>query len=222
MRKPRKQRYAGFNLLEMLVVLVVMGIIVALGVPALLNTLNRNKMDGTAREAAVMMQAARFEAIKRGLPAGVVQELDGAEVGLISFVDSNSSGAYEPDPNGNGQRDIGEDFELGRYALPAGIGLGGPGDDWRANIHTNASVGFDETLDEGRVIFTSDGSALRSGAFRFSDTRGNYLETRVEPRTTARIFMQKYDGPVPAPADPLVQAALWMEPGEGGSAWVWN
>ena len=223
MAKSRVDRSSGFNLLEMLVVLVVMGVIVALGVPALLNTLNRNKMDGTAREAATMMQAARFEAIKRGVRAGVTQDFDlgFAENALISFVDIAADGVFVEDPNGNGQVDVGEDVQLGRYGLPRGVALAGPGD-IAANVHTHASTGFDEVGDEGTVLFSSDGSAVKAGAFRFSDNRGNSLEARVEPRTTARIFVQKYDGPIPPPGDPVAEAALWLEPGEGGSPWEWN
>jgi type II secretion system GspH-like protein len=200
-----------------------MGIVAALGVPALLNTLNRNKLDGSAREAAVMMQAARFEAIKLGVRAGVTQDFAAGfvENALISFVDLEVDGVYRPDPNGNGQLDVGEDRLLGRYGLPRGVAFAGPGD--RAgNVHTNASTGFDEVGEAGTVLFTSDGSAVKSGAFRFSDSRGNCLEARVEPRTTARIFVQKYDGPIPPPADPEAEAALWLEPGEGGSPWEWN
>lgn len=207
-----RQRVAGFTLIELLVVLVVMALLIGIGAPALMNTLNRARLQGSARQTAVMLQIARSEAIKRGVRAGVTVDYTTNEV--IGFVDVD----FDVNPGFN----LPVDRELGRYPLPKGVTMYGPGDA-EGGPHTEGNwgstgdgVGFVENAAlEGTAFFRPDGGVDREGAFRVKDNKSNYLETRVAPAATARIAVKKFEGGDPADPD------NWQEPGEG-DGWEWN
>ena len=61
----------GFTLIELLVVLVVLGIFVIAGVPAMNGFIEKNRVRGAAEVVASEFQLARSEAIKRGRPISV-------------------------------------------------------------------------------------------------------------------------------------------------------
>jgi len=61
----------GFTLVEVLVVLVLMMVLVTLGFPTLRAVLHRSKTAGCAQQISVVLQQARFEAIKKGSPVTV-------------------------------------------------------------------------------------------------------------------------------------------------------
>jgi len=62
----------GFTLIELLVVMVLMLVLVALGIPALQNSLHQGKIRGAAQEVTVLMRLARFGGDQK-VGAGVVQ-----------------------------------------------------------------------------------------------------------------------------------------------------
>lgn len=194
---------AGFTLVESLIVIAVLGIAALLGVPAFLDMLRRERLVGSAREAATLMRLARSQAVKTNRRAGVTMDFARNEV--VAFADRDGSGAYEA-----------TDQVLGRYVLPNGISMFGPGDDIDGEVHNNANVGFPENADgEGTVLFSSLGAASTSGAFRFTDAGVNYLEARVDPPATGRVSVQKHAGGSDVPGN-------WFEQGEDGNEWEWS
>jgi len=52
---------------------------------------------------------------------------------------------------------------------------------------------IDTELTGGCFVFLPDGSVDKTGAFRFQDVRGNFLEIQVEPQATARVQVRKWD-----------------------------
>ena len=60
--------------------------------------------------------------------------------------------------------------------------------------------------------FLPDGSVKDTGAFRFADVRGNFLEVRVEPQATARVQVRKWNETDNA----------WYTRDQGGKAWEWK
>lgn len=60
--------------------------------------------------------------------------------------------------------------------------------------------------------FLSDGSVQETGAFRFSDVRGNFLEVNVEPKATARVQVRKWDE----------TDGTWNTRDQGEKAWEWK
>lgn len=211
----RPQRSRGFTIVEALIVVAVIGIAVAIGIPTMQRLLHRTKMENVARETAMLMQQARYEAIKRGVP--VVVRIDPTTREVITFADVHggldvtlpSDGLFAAIPGAAART---TDYELGRLLLPPGVDFVN-----EAGQTDLASIdGFSENDDQGfpnlLAVFLSDGSIADVGAFRFGDDRGNYLEARVDPQGTARVEVRKWDD---VDGD-------WYGFGEGGKPWNWE
>lgn len=61
----------GFNLLELMAAVAVLGILLALGVPSFTQMIRNNRVVADTNELVVALSAARSEAVKRGLPTAV-------------------------------------------------------------------------------------------------------------------------------------------------------
>jgi len=88
----------GFTLIELMVTVTLVAIVLAVGVPSF-TTFQRNaELTSTTNSLLAALNAARGEAMKRGMNAMVVPA-DGANwsSGWVAFVDKNRSQAYEPD-----------------------------------------------------------------------------------------------------------------------------
>jgi type II secretory pathway pseudopilin PulG len=204
-----RARESGMTLVEVAVTTSVLVIAGSVGMPALLNYMQRAKLEGAAREAVMMLHATRLEAITRGAPTVVM--VDEASGELIAFADVDGAGTADP-PDGvfnpvTGDRYRETDYELGRIRLPSGVLLQDPS----GNEGSFSIDGFvnPAPLGTGYAYFRIDGTVADDGAFRFADNRGNFLGTRIAATTTARVEIRKWDG------------AQWREPGEGG-AWAWH
>src|SRR5215813_4578463 len=98
----------GFTLIEMMVTIGVAAILVGLGVPAFLTTIQDVRMTTSANDLLISAQLARSESIKRHLPVTVCHSAnpnadppscggDGWQDGWVAFVDGSDA---NPDPNG--------------------------------------------------------------------------------------------------------------------------
>ncbi len=65
-RHPHPRRARGFTLLEASIVLVVLGVLAAAGLPGLGQQLERKRLRGAAQELAADLTEARFEAARSG------------------------------------------------------------------------------------------------------------------------------------------------------------
>lgn len=203
---PKPSARAGFTLFEVLIVLALIGVLVLLGMPAMLNSLNRSKLSGFAQQTATAMQAARFEAIKRGTPTPVRVEVHFADNSVIAYVDLDADNLYTP----------GTDVLVFQAKAPAGVMLEGPAAS-ASPANTNAVYGFDAIGGGGVALFNSDGSVKKVGGFRFRDQRGNIMEAFVSPQASARIAVRKYAGDPNGTDDPAKYFEADENPG-----WTWN
>ncbi|GMU65764.1 MAG: hypothetical protein AMXMBFR36_20380 [Acidobacteriota bacterium] len=210
MRKPFAHRRgeAGFSLIELLIVIALIAGMALWGVPAFLNTLSRVRVTSAARELATLMQVGRLEAIKRSGHNGNI----GNEVAALTYDEASRSFSLMVDDDPDGawlpELQIG-----GIYTLPKSVTVEAPGGDAE-----DAVDGWDEVPEVGDrwegPIFLSDGSVRSAGAFRLFDSRGNYLEVRIEFPATGKISIQKWFGG----GDPDTN---WFENGEATRKWQW-
>jgi hypothetical protein len=203
----------GFTVVEAILVVAIVGIASGLVLPALQQTIHSSKLRGIGRSTTAQLRKARFEAIKRGVPC--VVRISPASREVIAFADVHGPALADlPDGVFNpvaGQPPGATDYELERGPLPAGVSF-------KFQLLTDlASVdGFNNTGNpdppDDQAIFQTNGSAMDAGAFRFGDERGNYLEVRIDPPSTARVELRKWSA-----AD-----GVWRSQGEGGYTWTWN
>lgn len=90
----------GLTLVELMVVLAVLGLIIAVGLPNFKGVLNSSRLSSTANEFIGGVQVARAEAIRRATRVTLCRSADGATCtagtrwpGWIVFVDANADGA---------------------------------------------------------------------------------------------------------------------------------
>ncbi|MDX1630627.1 MAG: GspH/FimT family pseudopilin [Thermoanaerobaculia bacterium] len=183
----------GITMLELLVVLTVMGLLAVIGLPAFLNTVRKGKMQTTIRETTTMLRAARLQAIKESQPIGI--ERQKSQRRII---------AYEENDGTDGFGVGGTDEIIESVILPNRITFAAPG--------TQSEVdGFDNN---DWFVYEPNGSATHSGAFRFGDPRGNYLEVRVEPAATGRVDVRMWQN--------FGGTDKWMSQGQEDHSWDWN
>lgn len=204
-RRPRSTR-AGFTLFELLIVLALAVLILAMGVPSLLNMLARQRLEGPAREISTLALQARQEALSRGVPAVLAADGDA----VFAFLDIHGENATAP-PDGifnpiAGAAYRSTDFRIGqRVELPNQVTLGGPGG-------SDGVVDFTDFDGTPKAVFEPDGSIRDTGSFRLADVRGNFIAVRIAPRATGRVALLKYDD----------GTSSWRANGEGGHSWQWK
>lgn len=190
---------SGFTLIELLAVMLVMAVLLALGAPLLKNFIQRSQTEGFAREASLLIEKARFDAIKKANAQSVVY-LDVAKKQIACYSDADNDKVYDPTKG---------DVELARYSAPVGVSFAGPAADPNPTdlLTPDPSGGASAP---SIAVLHSDGSVEKAGAFRVSDRAGNYLEILVSPEGTARVQLLKWDG------------TAWRAQGENGKSWTWN
>lgn len=204
MRNQRAER--GFTLIEILAVLLIMMILALYSAPKLLVVLNRAKIEGTVKQTATLMRAARMEAIKRNC-YGVVA-IEPANRRVIAYADLDRDGVFD-------QTGTPPDRLIGRVDLPNLVNFkNASGGKDLASVKGFSNPDVPTVLPDGQAMFQPDGSALRDdsstepreGALRFADQKGNYMEVNVTLRT-GRVEVRKYE------------SGKWYGNGEGGKSW---
>jgi prepilin-type N-terminal cleavage/methylation domain-containing protein len=207
-RGRRNRLHSGFTVIEMILVVAIIGIMATLGLPNLLRTLHRAKLEGIARETSVLMQMARSEAVRQNVPTVVRVDFTRNEVVAFADVDGPAVGSpsdmiYNPVA---GEVHRTTDYEIGRYMLPNRVLFEAPAGDPGGPVKGFTTAGPDQV-----ALFNPNGSIEDLGAIRFADQRGNFLEVRVSPAATARVQVRKWDPDLSA----------WHSRNQEDKPWVW-
>lgn len=211
-------RNRGFSLVELVLALAVIGIIATMAVPALISFIHRGKIEGISGKTSLLTQRTRMEAMKRGVRTVVM--VDPATGEVFAFADLHGAAATDP-ADGlfnpiDGMTPRTTDYMIARYTLPSGVSFESPTDTGLDSIDGFVNPGNPDPPDK-QVVFQTDGSVLATGAFRFADQRGNFLEVRVAPQVTGKTQVRKYDDSLPLNVD----GTNWYARREGGQPWQW-
>jgi type IV fimbrial biogenesis protein FimT len=93
---------AGFNLLELMTAVAVVGVLLALAGPGLGNLIEESRLSGSSRDFVVDFALARNEAVMRGQRVTVCTSTDGEDCandswgsGRLVFIDNGTVGAVD-------------------------------------------------------------------------------------------------------------------------------
>ena len=132
----------GFNLLELMTAVAVLGILLGLGVPSFTQMIRNNRVVANTNELVVALSAARSEAVKRGLPTSVCARnaatsdvcrtgtANNWSSGWLVFVDAADKGRAELEATrfcgaaAAEARDTGEYAAFMRFALRSSLEAG--------------------------------------------------------------------------------------------------
>jgi prepilin-type N-terminal cleavage/methylation domain-containing protein len=200
----RRRSTSGFTLVELLISLAIMAVLMLIAVGPLSTFIHRGKIEGMARETATLMQLARFEAIKRNVPARVVA--DETRDVVFAYADLNGDTAFDPVV----------DREIGRFELPRGVvfrATVGVEDDNNAmwNMLGPPTAEYAEFRPDGSVTRNPSPEAGTDGlpSIRLADRRQNYLEVKIATAASGRVELRKW------------QEGAYRVQGENDKPWEW-
>jgi type IV fimbrial biogenesis protein FimT len=121
MRRPRRPH--GFTLIELMVTLAIAAILMFLAIPSFVSYQRNTQLTSAANSLLAAINAARGEAMKRGMNAMVVPTDNGSDwaEGWVVFVDKDNSRTYTD------TGDVKDSIVLTQAAVPAGISISGTG-----------------------------------------------------------------------------------------------
>ncbi|MFA0810498.1 GspH/FimT family pseudopilin [Microbulbifer epialgicus] len=85
----------GFTLIELMVVITVLGIVVAIGVPSFSTLIDNNRMSTMTNDLSSTLQYARSEAVRRGSKVQVSAIGSNVQDGLQVWIDDNGNKAFD-------------------------------------------------------------------------------------------------------------------------------
>ncbi|MFK7831560.1 MAG: GspH/FimT family pseudopilin [Congregibacter sp.] len=168
---------AGFTLVELMVVLLMVTILLGVGGPSFQNSLQRNRLQSTVSELASALSFARAEAVIRSDPVAICPTSNFAdcagsnwEDGWLIFVDNGfGTGGVALDGTLNGTEEL---LRIGDDA-PAGVTIR------TLNFVATSSIVF---RDSGRILQDNSGTVTICDARGVNDAQGLIVEVSGQAR----------------------------------------
>ena len=167
-RAPRSE--GGFTLIEMLVVVAIIGLVLAISIPAMRRSMVRAELLGEVKKLQGGISVARINAIKQSRRVPVRFLLDNAaqEGGLVhAWIDEDGNNALDTDEADVGRWYLSSEFTLSPDAGRQLAGLSG----------TEVGIIF---LPTGAVIANAGGTVVGSGAVVVSDYASNRIRITIQ------------------------------------------
>lgn len=199
------RRRRAFNLLELLVVMLLIGLMAAVTLSSLGRTLPRYKLRGKATEVSGFFQKARLAAIKSGVDVSIeVEEMGNSEQALFAY-------------RNNSDKTKTELFRMmvGSPIRPFDPYLGGAAAASAEGAKTN-------TFPDGKVVYKATGNATDTGALRVSIGQGDFMNT-IEvaiPSLGGQPVLRKYTAAVDLPPGAPMDQEYFKET-HFGTKWQW-
>lgn len=201
----RLRRRRAFNLLEMLLVMLLIGIFAGVTYTSLDRTMPRVKLRSKATEISGFLQKARLGAIRAGMDVVVKPETFGGDEKWLMAYRRDTAGA---------------ETEVSRLNLGS---ESRPFETYFAGIESGAAeLVKPNTFPDGVLIYRNTGNAAATGAFRVSigsGARRNTMEVAVQS-LGGQPVVRKYIKPEDRPASS--SAADFYEETHYGSDWEWK
>jgi len=232
----RKRRHpaAGFNLLELLIVLAVAGIVLVMVFRFFDNWRPVFQLESATRRASALIARARLEALRRNVTT--VIEADIVDGTFIAYADVNGNSSpaspaflsylvFDPTDPDLSERRL-DDYLIGETTIPVGVFFGDP---------TNGIHGADSVwkmtprpahADPGAnlMVFDPSGRLLDIGTYRFTRLNENHLEvavTSVGGSVEVRKFLKMADRPASGVDENDGFFARGNIDGNSSQIWVW-
>lgn len=220
--KPRSA-VRGFTVIEMVTVIALVVLLVTLAVPPLQQFIVRSRLEGYARQTAMLMSRARIESVKMQAPAVIRTDYTNKEV--VAFIDlTDAGGAAASDllfNPVNGALDGTTDYVVGRLPLPGRVAFWGAGDAAPEGAEAVSQLTVAADGGPNIAVFEPDGTIRDRGAFRFGDTHGNYLEVAVDSEASGQIEIRKHNPDLAPRPDGSTYFPLERNPDTGKMTWEW-
>ena len=122
-----RERRSGFTFVELLVTLVIVGVLIGVGVPALSAMTRDARLTAFTNELHAAISLARSEAIRRGQRVTLCVSRDGLQCSSDATTGWESGWVMFPDRNGDIVRGADEQLIRSRGAADAGLSARGNG-----------------------------------------------------------------------------------------------
>ncbi len=113
----------GFTVIELMVTVVIVSILLTMGVPSFINTIEQNKLATEINSLISTLQYARSESVKTGKRITVCRSDDGVDCGATGYEDGWI--VFEDDVTADGDLDAGEQLLKVHQALDTNFTLRG-------------------------------------------------------------------------------------------------
>lgn len=131
-RRTRRRADEGFTLMETVVVLLLMGLLAAIGIPNLVRAKVRSEMLGQVKMTQQAFAVSRIHAIKRGRPVAMTMETVGSKQALVAWEDENENEIHDGNERNLGtwiypdKFTVEEQAGMTLYRLQSRLGTTGP------------------------------------------------------------------------------------------------
>jgi type II secretion system protein H len=163
MKRDRNRKSAGFTMLEMMIIVVIIGIMASLAAPSFFSWIPRMKLKSDAKQNLEYLRQARSRAVAENTQYGVYFDVGNNQYYFFKDISSPQTATYE----------------AGADSL-----ISGP-------LSMESNIGYaDCTFTNDTVVFLPNGSASTSGTIKIFDTGSTETYLVNVLAATGRVKLQ--------------------------------